>query len=122
MRYFALLLLLSITTSCYQTTRNCADYQTGTFIWEQESGGKLLSTTFTRTKEYQIETYQGVTDSSRVEWVNDCEWRIIPINPKSNADSRAYLFKILNTTDNDYNFEFRQSGREETYFGTAVKQ
>lgn len=122
MRFTAFLLLLLITTSCYQTQRDCSDFQTGTFIWEQESGGKLLSTTFTRTKEFQIETYEGVTDSSRVEWVNDCEWRVIPINPKSNADSRAYLFKILNTTEDSYNFEFRQSGRDQTYLGTAVKQ
>ncbi len=123
MKYFIVLFLLFITTSsCYQVQRDCSNFKTGTFIWEQESGGKLLKTTFTRTELYQIETYEGVTDSSRVEWVNDCEWRVIPINPKTNADSRAYLFRILNTTNDSYTFEFKQSGREQTYQGVAVKQ
>ncbi|MGJ8685198.1 MAG: DNA topoisomerase IV [Nonlabens sp.] len=122
MKYFVVLLLFLLVSSCYQVERDCSNFKTGSFIWEQESGGKLLTTTFTRTEEFQVETYEGVTDSSRVEWVNDCEWRVIPINPKTNADSRAYLFRILNTTEDSYTFEFKQSGREQTYQGTAIKQ
>ncbi len=115
---FALPFLL---IGCYSNTRECEDFKTGTFKWEQEAGGKLMTTVFTRTEDYQIETFENVTDTSRVEWINDCEWRIIPINPKTNADSRAYLFKILQTTDDGYKFEFTQSGRSQVYKGTAVK-
>ena len=75
----------------------------------------MLKTTFERTESIQVERFEGVTDTSKVEWINDCEWRIIPINPKTNADSRAYLFKILSTTDDTYTFEFKQSGRDQTY-------
>lgn len=117
-----LLLLLFAFTSCYNNERDCTTYRTGTFVWEQESGGKLLKTVFTRTEELQIERFEGKVDTSRIEWVNDCEWRVIPMNPKSNADSRAYLFKILNTSEDSYTFEFKQSGREQTYRGTAVIQ
>ncbi|WP_298954361.1 DNA topoisomerase IV [uncultured Nonlabens sp.] len=116
------LVLLFSLTSCYENTRDCTDFQIGTFIWEQESGGKLLKTEFTRTKDLQIERFENKIDTSRIEWINDCEWRVIPINPKTNAESRAYLFKILTTNKNSYTFEFKQSGRDQIYKGTAIKQ
>lgn len=121
MRYFVVLIIIFTSVSCYQVDRDCNKFRTGTFVWEQEVGGKLLKTTFTRSEHLQIEHYDNVIDSSRVEWINDCEWRVIPINPKTNADSRAYLFKILSTKENSYKFEFKQSGRDQTYTGTAVK-
>ncbi|MGB3592476.1 MAG: DNA topoisomerase IV [Nonlabens sp.] len=121
MKQCLVLLVCFLLTACYQNTRDCKDYRTGTFKWEQESGGKLLTSTFIRTETLQIETFENVVDTSRVEWINDCEWRAIPINPKSNADSRAYLFKIIQTTDDGYSFEFTQSGRDEVYKATVVK-
>ncbi len=122
-RCFPLLLLMLVIASCdkYNNNRECADFKTGTFIWEQESGGKLLKTRFVRTQDLQIEYFESQVDTSRVQWVNDCEWRVIPIDPKTNADSRAYLFKILNTTEDGYTFEFTQSGRDQIYRGTAIK-
>jgi hypothetical protein len=80
-----------------------------------------LKTKFIRTEDLQIEYFEDEVDTSRMEWVNDCEWRVIPIDPKTNADSRAYLFKILNTTGDSYTFEFTQSGRDQIYRGTATK-
>ncbi len=123
MRYSFLFFTLLLLTSCsnYINERSCADFKTGTFVWEQESGGKLLKTTFERTDSLQIERFENEIDTARVEWVNECEWRVIPINPKSNADSRAYLFKILRTEGDSYYFEFKQSGRDQIYYGTAIK-
>lgn len=108
-------------SSCYSDNRQCQDYRTGSFVWEQEAGGKLLRTSFVRTENLQIETFENKVDSARVEWVNDCEWRLIPINPKKNADSRAYLFKIMTTTEDSYTFEFVQTGRDQVYRGTAKR-
>jgi hypothetical protein len=120
---FLFLLFVLAISSCdkYKNSRTCDDFRTGTFVWEQESGGKLLKTKFIRTEDLQIEYFEDEVDTSRVEWVNDCEWRVIPIDPKTNADSRAYLFKILNTTGDSYTFEFTQSGRDQIYRGTATK-
>ena len=81
---------------------------------------KLLRTEFTRTKDLQIERFENKVDTSRIEWINDCEWRVIPIDPETNAESRAYLFKILSTDKNSYSFEFTQSGRDQIYKGTAT--
>jgi hypothetical protein len=121
MRTTLVIFLLFVLTSCYSDERKCQDFRTGSFVWEQEAGGKLLRTAFVRTESLQIETFEKEVDSARVEWINDCEWRLLPINPKKNADSRAYLFKILNTTEDSYTFEFMQSGREQVYRGTALK-
>jgi hypothetical protein len=121
MRTTLVIFLLFVLTSCYSDERKCQDFRTGSFVWEQEAGGKLLRTAFVRTEGLQIETFEKEVDSARVEWINDCEWRLLPINPKKNADSRAYLFKILNTTEDSYTFEFMQSGREQVYRGTALK-
>lgn len=118
LHFFLLTLLLS---SCYENKRDCTDFRTGTFEWKQDAGGKLLTTTFTRTETLQIETFENVVDTSKVEWINDCEWRIIPINPKTNAESRAYLFKIMRTEGDRYFFEFKQSGRDQIYKGEAKK-
>jgi hypothetical protein len=120
-RFLLFIAVILLTTSCYENKRECADFRTGSFEWTQESGGKLLTTKFTRTEELQIETFENVTDTSRIEWVNDCEWRIIPINPKTNAESRAYLFKIMRTEDDMYFFEFTQSGKDQIYKGSAKK-
>lgn len=121
MRLILLFVLIVSISSCYENPRECEDFRTGTFEWTQDAGGKLLTTTFKRTEDFQIETFEGVTDTSKVEWVNDCEWRIIPINPKTNAESRAYLFKIMRTEGDTYSFEFTQSGRDQIYKGTARK-
>ncbi|WP_194852443.1 DNA topoisomerase IV [Nonlabens antarcticus] len=122
-RCFLLILLVVAVSSCkkYNNVRDCDNFRTGTFVWEQESGGKLLTTKFVRTEAIQIEYFEDQVDTSKVEWVNDCEWRVIPIDPKTNADSRAYLFKILNTTEDSYTFEFTQSGRDQIYRGEAKK-
>jgi hypothetical protein len=123
MKYLPIaILILILTTSCYENSRDCVDFKEGTFIWEQESGGKLLKTEFTRTKDLQIERFENKVDTSRIEWVNDCEWRVIPIDPKTNAESRAYLFKILSTNKDSYTFEFTQSGRDQIYKGTAIRK
>lgn len=121
MRIFILLLFVTLLSSCYSDNTNCKDFKTGKFVWEQDSDGKLLRTTFERNDSLQIETFENKIDSARVEWINECEWRLIPINPKKNADSRAYLFKIMNTTKDSYTFEFMQSGRDQVYRGTAQK-
>ena len=121
MRFMILIVLVFATASCYENPRECSDFRTGSFEWTQESGGKLLTTTFSRIDSLQIETFEGVTDTSRVEWINECEWRIIPINPETNAESRAYLFKIMRTEGDTYDFEFRQSGRDQIYKGTAKR-
>src|SRR5690554_7268949 len=87
-----------ILVSCYTQERNCTDFRTGTFIFEQEIDGEHHTSTFVRTEEYQIETYQEKTDTASVRWINDCEFILQKINPKNMAEEKGIHMKILTTS------------------------
>jgi hypothetical protein len=116
---FALLFALF---SCYETPeRNCKKFKTGKFLFELEIDGVKKSTTFTRTENQEIDTYEGKTDTSSIRWINDCEYIIQKINPKNMAEKKAVSIKILSTTEDSYLFEFNVVGSSEKQSGTVVK-
>ena len=82
MRYLLLLSLFSL-FSCYETTRNCNDYKTGTFRFDYVVNNISKSATFKRTKNHSINYYDKKTDSSEVKWINNCEFILYKLNPKS---------------------------------------
>lgn len=83
MRYFLIALVLISFSSCYQVDRNCTDYKIGSFYSEVIIDSVVYQSDFTRTKDLQIEVYQGKTDSAQVRWINDCEMIFKTINPKN---------------------------------------
>lgn len=95
-----------ILCSCYQQERNCTDFKEGTFKSEITIEGKTYTSVFTRTKDLQIETYDGRTDSSSVRWINDCEVIFHTLNPKRMIDKKDVHLKILSTTADSYTFEY----------------
>lgn len=121
MRISTLLLSFILLTSCYQVERNCKDYKTGTFYSEVTMDNKTYTSKFTRTKDLQIETYNGKTDSSQVRWINDCEMIFKTIHPKSMAERKEVHLKILTTTDSTYTFEYSYVGEKLKQKGTAIK-
>lgn len=116
--YFVLLLSL---TSCYQIERNCQDFQLGTFKSEVYINDSLYTSTFTRTKTLQIETYNNHVDSSQVRWINDCEAVFKTINPKNRIEKKDIHLKILVTTDSSYTFEYSYVGDKIKQKGIAIK-
>lgn len=104
-----------ICSACYTSERNCPQYKTGTFQSTIEIDGRVYESTFTRTDQLQVETFEGKTDSSKVRWINDCEVVFTTINPKSMAEKKDIHLKILATTDSTYTFEY-------SYVGEAKKQ
>ena len=116
--YFVLLLSL---TSCYQIERNCQDFQLGTFKSEVYINDSLYTSTFTRTKTLQIETYNNHVDSSQVRWINDCEAVFKTINPKNRIEKKDIHLKILITTDSSYTFEYSYVGDKIKQKGIAIK-
>lgn len=108
MRLLLLIALLSL-TSCYETTRNCSDYKTGTFRFNYTIGGIEKSGDFKRTERYSINFYDGKTDSSEVKWINNCEFVLYKINPKSISEKDPIHMKILTTTDSSYTFEYAKA-------------
>lgn len=109
------LLLFMVLSSCYKVERNCSDYKTGTFMSTITIQNIDYVSTFERTTDLQIETFEGKTDSSTVRWINDCEVIFKTINPKRMVDKKDIHLKILSSTDSSYTFEY-------SYVGESIKQ
>ena len=122
MKYSALLLFALLAfTSCYEFERNCSNFTTGTFKSEITIAGKTYTSSFTRDSQYQIETYEGKVDSSKVRWINDCEVIFTTINPKNRIEKKDVHLKILTTTKDSYTFEYSYVGDVNKQKGTAYK-
>ena len=95
-------------TSCYSVERNCLDFKTGVFEFSTSINDSLVTSTFTRTNEFEIEMYNGIEDSSSISWVNNCEFLLTKINPRTNQEKRPIRIKILRTYGDQYDFEYSQ--------------
>jgi hypothetical protein len=42
-----------------------------------------------------------------VRWINDCEFILKKINPRSMSEQDAIHMKILSTSDSSYTFEYK---------------
>ena len=118
-KLFPLLSILLI--SCYQQERNCADFKTGKFQFEQEIDGKKEISIFERNDTLQIETFRGKTDSSSVRWLNDCEFVLQKLHPKGMKEKKAIHMKILTTTEKNYTFEYSFVGESAKQKGVVTK-
>jgi hypothetical protein len=116
-----LFLLPLILISCYNQERNCADFKTGKFEFAQEINGKKQTSTFVRTENLQIETFNGKTDTASVRWVNDCEFVLQKTHPKNINDKKAISMKIVATKDKTYTFEYSFVGEAKKQIGTVTK-
>ncbi|WP_411895036.1 hypothetical protein [Winogradskyella sp. A2] len=107
MKKIQFLLISVLLIGCYDLKRDCTDYKTGKFEFKYIIDGVEKTGQFLRTDEYNIDYYEGVIDTSSVRWINDCEFILKKLNPKSNADKDAIHMKILTTTDSSYTFEYK---------------
>jgi hypothetical protein len=121
MKKTLLLLLALFIISCSKRERNCTDFRTGKFEFTQDINGKKNTSTFIRTEKLQIETYNGKTDTATVRWVNDCEFILQKLHPKSMKEEKAISMKILFTEKNSYTFEYSFVGSSEKQRGTVTK-
>ena len=121
MNKLLLFTLLMLTIACYDQQCNCKMYKTGTFEFTQQINGKKNKTIFNRTKNVQIETYNGKTDTASVRWLNECEFVIQKIHPKNMQEQKAITMRILSTTQNSYTFEYSYIGSEKKEKGVATK-
>lgn len=106
--------------SCYDAARDCKDFKTGTYQSEITINGVKHQTTSIRTDSMVIETYKGKTDTASIRWVNDCEYVMRKLHPKTMAEQKAITIRILTTSKNSYTFEFGAVGNDTKQKGTAV--
>ena len=121
MKKLTLLLFTILLVSCNNHERNCQDFKTGKFQFVQDIDGKKHTSTFIRTEKLQIETYNGKTDTASVRWVNDCEFILQKLHPKSMKEEKAISMKILFTEKNSYTFEYAFVGSNKKERGVVTK-
>lgn len=107
--------------SCYNPERDCNEFKIGKYKYEALVNGEIQTTIFNRNDSIQIEIYQGKTDTSRIRWINDCEFILTPLNPKSILDQYQIHMKILSTTKNTYQFQYNIVGEKQKETGFAEK-
>ena len=100
------LFILFLLTSCYNVDRNCENFKIGEFEFTYKLNDTIQTSLFTRTLDYEIEKFNNVIDSSSISWVNDCEFILTKINPKTNQEKRPVRIKIIRTYENSYDFEY----------------
>ena len=101
-----ILFLLLLFSSCYSVDRDCNSYKTGEFEFTYELNDTIIKSTFIRTLDYEIEEYNGVIDSSSISWVNDCEFVLTKLNPKTNQEKRPIKIEIIRNYKDSYDFEY----------------
>ena len=121
MKKLTILLLTLFVISCNNHERNFQDFKTGKFEFTQDIDGKKHTSTFVRTENLQIETYNGKTDTASVRWVNDCEFILQKLHPKNMTEEKAISMKILFTEKNNYTFEYAFVGSNKKQRGTVTK-
>lgn len=106
MKFYQILLLCLLVTSCYEKERDCDDFKTGTFSFTYSIDGVEKTGKFVRTKDFNIDYYENKIDSASIRWINDCEFIQTKINPTSASEEKAIHMKILSTTEDSYTFEY----------------
>lgn len=105
--------------ACEGPARDCKQFQEGTFRFTAEVDGIAQTTVFTRTKDLEISEFMGKTDSASIRWINDCEYVLTNLNPKTRAEEKPIHMKILSTSGDSYTFEYKLVGSSKSSLGTA---
>ena len=101
-----LFILIFLNYSCYKVERNCSNFRFGTFKYERVIGDKLSTSFFIRNNDIEIEYYNNKIDTSKINWVNECEFILKKQNPINNMEKKPISIKIISTHKDYYIFEF----------------
>ena len=112
---------LVLMVSCYNAPRNCQFFKEGKFEFTAQLDGQEVTTTFVRKGDIEIDYFQGKSDTSKIRWINNCEYIVRKLNPKSKSEEKSIHMKILSTTDDSYTFEYGIVGSSNKSKGTAIK-
>ncbi|MFM9988273.1 DNA topoisomerase IV [Flavobacterium sp.] len=121
MKKLFILPLLLLFASCYNQERNCAAFKTGKFTFTQVIDNVKKTSTFERTENLQIETFEGKTDTATVRWVNDCECILQKLHPKNMQEKKSISMRIMTTNKKTYTFEYCYVGEAKKEKGTVTK-
>lgn len=120
-KFIVSVFILGLFSNCFQQERNCKNFKTGTFEFKQLIDSVEEKTVFYRNDSLQIETFRGITDTSSVRWLNDCEFVLQKMSPKNRKEKKSIHMKILTTTDKGYQFEYGFVGEKTKLKGFVSK-
>jgi len=81
----------------------------------------MLTTSFVRNDSIEIDLFKGVSDTSSIRWINDCEYIVKKLNPKNRSEEKSIHMKIISTNNNEYLFEYNVVGESKKQKGTVKK-
>ncbi len=81
----------------------------------------METTTFERQDSIEIDYFRGKADTSRIRWINDCEYVVEKLHPKNRAEEKAVHMKILTTSEDSYTFEYSIVGQDKKQKGIAKR-
>jgi len=119
--YWVLLITTTLLLSCNYLERDCSLYKSGSFITYSTINDSIYTSIFTRNDTIQIENFNGKIDTSACRWINDCEFVLRTLNPKSRLQKKNIHIKILSTTDSTYRYEYSFVGENRKETGLATK-
>ena len=119
--YWVLLITTTLLFSCNSLERDCSLYKSGSFITYSTINDSIYTSIFTRNDTIQIENFNGKIDTSACRWINDCEFVLRTLNPKSRLQKKNIHIKILSTTDSTYTYEYSFVGENRKETGLAIK-
>ncbi|PRX55076.1 DNA topoisomerase IV [Flagellimonas meridianipacifica] len=119
--YLSVFVLVFIFSCSAPPQRKCLDFKEGKFSFTTQIDGEEKKTVFERTEKIEIDYFEGKQDTSSIRWINDCEYVLKNLNPKSKAEEKSIHIKILTTTDSSYTFEYNAIGDTRKFKGTAFK-
>lgn len=105
-RLVLILLVLSL-VCCDAPERNCNKFRTGTFEFTYTLDGEEKTSRFKRTRNFNIDFLETGPDTASVKWINSCEFIQRSLKPKNKSEEQAIHFKIINTTEDTYTFEYK---------------
>ncbi|MBU3681304.1 MAG: DNA topoisomerase IV [Flavobacterium sp.] len=120
-KYLYLFCIALLASSCYEANLDCKSFKTGTYLSEISIQGKKHYTTSIRTDKMVIETYKGKTDTASIRWVNDCEFILTKLHPKTIAEQHAVSIRIRSSKKNSYTFDYGIVGNPHREQGKATK-
>ncbi len=113
------LILILFIFSCNTKRINILELREGTF--ETTLPDKNVKSIAFRDKNIQIETYNNKKDTFTIKWLNNFEYELLKINPKSSLDSVPFIVKITKLSHNGYSFKAHYKGNKYIQKGEAVK-
>ena len=124
-----LLLIISLLTCLLSSAQelSCVDFKTGTFLNIEEGGS---STQIVRTKKIQIEKEDAIKVKLKVDWINDCSYKLTFVKGNKAWYDKMGDFgqipeitvRIIATEENSYTQESTSVGNQSfVYTSKMVK-